>query len=63
MIAHKDAKGNIVLLPVEDEPSAEEDVTDPKRQHLDAAAAGSPRDHQVIGSCVISCVLTLMTNC
>ena len=54
MIAHKDAKGNIVLLPVEDEPSSEQDdITDPGRSHLGAAREGTAAD-QVNVYCIIS---------
>ena len=57
MVAHKDAKGNIVLLPVEDEPSSEQDITDPDRSHSGAAPAESGSD-QVIVSCINDCIMT-----
>ena len=56
MIAQKDAKGNIVLLPVEDEPSSEQDdIAGPGRSHLGAAPEGTAAD-QVNVYCIIALV-------
>ena len=48
MVAHKDAEGNIVLLPVEDEPSSEQDVTDPGRSHSGASPAESGSNQVIV---------------